>query len=352
MFILLFTLSFGIVSCSNDDDDDIIENPDDKDKDKDKDGDEDDGEDGEGDENGDGDEDGGDGEEEEQKYTWEDFVTAYSNQYDNFKISNVIASNGKTVDITVAGEGIVDIPFNNIVPESESFEVTGVELEEDENNKFSFVAVERFSGSEVTVIGNFSMTKNDEPQLNIEIDRYMESDIVEKWHIKESGLLSVYAKGLFNVDLSSLFTSVMGMFNPMITEAVEDVVLDFNQNGLLEISWTDLEGNNSNLYQALAGAIPGGFINEAAIRSLLSIEYITNVEDGTVTIAIDKKLMELFSNPLIGGMLGDFNIDEILELLDDMGGYYGLALGYTIAGSDIQFRVEKELVNQLIPLVS
>jgi len=180
----------------------------------------------------------------------------------------------------------------------------------------------------------------------------MESDIVEKWHIKESGLLSVYAKGLFNVDLSSLFTSVMGMFNPMITEAVEDVVLDFNQNGLLEISWTDLEGNNSNLYQALAGAIPGGFINEAAIRSLLSIEYITNVEDGTVTIAIDKKLMELFSNPLIGGMLGDFNIDEILELLDDMGGYYGLALGYTIAGSDIQFRVEKELVNQLIPLVS
>jgi len=159
MFILLFTLSFGIVSCSNDDDDDIIENPDDKDKDKDKDGDEDDGEDGEGDENGDGDEDGGDGEEEEQKYTWEDFVTAYSNQYDNFKISNVIASNGKTVDITVAGEGIVDIPFNNIVPESESFEVTGVELEEDENNKFSFVAVERFSGSEVTVIGNFSMTK-------------------------------------------------------------------------------------------------------------------------------------------------------------------------------------------------
>ncbi|MCD7962025.1 MAG: hypothetical protein LUF90_00345 [Rikenellaceae bacterium] len=319
MFILLFTMSFAVVSCSDDKDDEIdnpTPNP-----------------------NPDPDED---------EPTWEDLITTYSSQSDNLTIGGVTASEGKTIKLATSGKDqVVDITFTNLIPERASLIITGVELTKNSSNKFSFVAEEEVSGTEITVTGSLSFDSEDNPQLNIVVVRNIESAIVNQWHLNPAGLISF---DVYPADNALMFTMISMVINPMITKEVQDVVIDFTKNGSVEIEWTDIEGVESNIYKAIAVLIPGGFLDETVIRSLVNIEYFIDEQNGTVTLAIDKSILNLLDQ--FGDLLGDFDIASIIALMDDLGGYYGLSLDVEIDGNDVKFIANTELVAKILPIVS
>ncbi|MCC8087764.1 MAG: hypothetical protein LIO79_00600 [Rikenellaceae bacterium] len=307
LFILLFTVSFAVVSCSDDDDDAPIVNPTDPDDDDPE---------------------------------WIDFVKTYSGS--SLEIDGESSQSYQSV--TIAESSMIDradITLKNIIPETASLKITGIEITEagdNDNFEYEFSATGKVLQTTVEIHGVLS-TEGNTKVLDITVAREIDSDIVNTWVLGGNDLISIYYVEAENGDQSAMINAMLAKpLNELIASRVDDVIIDFTEDGFIKVAWVDTDGNRVSLDDIL-GDLTGGLF-------AFDIEYFVDEDNGEVTIAISKDISTLLS--LASAILP--GIGDVLDLLEDLGGYYGLTLGY-VAEDGITFTINKELVVEVVPAI-
>ena len=119
----------------------------------------------------------------------------------------------------------------------------------------------------------------------------------------------------------------------MIWGKVSAVNVNLPEDGIFDVSWRPI------------GASEDKGIGE--ITKMASIQYC--VVDGKFMVAVDKNYVTVLTT-LLQQAAGDkleaagISIDEIMKLLVDLGGYYGLPLNMKVDGSEATFYADKDLI--------
>ena len=88
---------------------------------------------------------------------------------------------------------------------------------------------------------------------------------------------------------------------------------------------------------------------------MASIQYC--VVDGKFMVAVDKNYVTVLTT-LLQQAAGDkleaagISIDEIMKLLVDLGGYYGLPLNMKVDGSEATFYADKDLIVPVLTMIA
>ena len=81
---------------------------------------------------------------------------------------------------------------------------------------------------------------------------------------------------------------------------------------------------------------------------MASIQYC--VVDGKFMVAVDKNYVTVLTTLL--QQAAGISIDEIMKLLVDLGGYYGLPLNMKVDGSEATFYADKDLIVPVLTMIA
>ena len=106
------------------------------------------------------------------------------------------------------------------------------------------------------------------------------------------------------------------------------------------------------------GTVKGGVAEDKGIgeiTKMASIQYC--VVDGKFMVTVDKNYVTVLTT-LLQQAAGDkleaagISIDEIMKLLVDLGGYYGLPLNMKVDGSEATFYADKDLIVPVLTMIA
>ena len=234
------------------------------------------------------------------------------------------------------------VTLNNVLPEDPALEIdVELQLVDSENFNYAFTGQAEAGTSTVEINGTI-----EGDALSLVINRTLSGALVGNWDLARTalGLPDVYVEIKTGVELvdNLISTAVGPVIGQKLAEKVEAIHVNLPESGIFNVSWRKTGATEDE-------GIP------AAIASMFAIPY--TFDDNTFTVAIDKSYVTLLT-----GMVGDkltelgLSTEELLALLTDMGGYYGVTLNTTTEGDKVTFYADKKiaqpLLNILLPMIT
>ena len=144
-----------------------------------------------------------------------------------------------------------------------------------------------------------------------------------------------------NSTIDDLVRMIKPVISNLIWGKVSVVNVNLPEDGIFDVSWRPI------------GASEDKGIGE--ITKMASIQYC--VVDGKFMVAVDKNYVTVLTT-LLQQAAGDkleaagISIDEIMKLLVDLGGYYGLPLNMKVDGSEATFYADKDLIVPVLTMIA
>ena len=269
------------------------------------------------------------------------------------KLDNgVIYSAGKSVEIEPTSETTAIIILKQVVPEATEIKVNakltnkiiymnynaGAEIVIDPS--FFILSGEvTINDTKITITGNFDTNKN----LTLDVSRSITSSIVDTWKLSYYPVATGYMPAVY-VDILTdnpvIDVTSKAVLSTTIGEAIRDkvstVTIYLNANSSFDVAWRPVEATEDKKLSEL---------------SIINFQYA--IIDGKVMIIVDKGIQTLPEGTVILKIMKDLgiNINEVFASLEDLGGYYGVALNYQQEENTTSFYVSKEQLVKLSALI-
>lgn len=255
---------------------------------------------------------------------WKNFSKTYTGE--SLKVTGGAAG---SVEVKATSEKAATIVLTNVIPDAATANIDAT------------LAGASFSG-ETTVsdcLVKITGAIDAKGVLALTVTREITSPVVGDWklNIVEAGpakIASVYVGLKTGVPaLDGQATMLQGAVGGMIGGKVSAVSSSLKKDGTVAISWTSIKGGEPD-----------------PLGAMISSMLMYSVEKNQIFILLDKSLLTTIL-PLVGDKLTDMGIktEDILKLLVDKGGYYGLPINFTIEGSNATFYLAKE---QIVPMLT
>lgn len=243
----------------------------------------------------------GDDDDSSSSGNWQDLSKTYEGKSVNLVMGEVtVPVDGKSVVIAASSAEKASVTLNNIIPENKSVAIDAALKEADGTYTFT---------GESTV-----------------------GDCVE----------AIYANIVTgNSTIDDLVRMIKPAISNLIWGKVSAVNVNLPEDGIFDVSWRPI------------GASEDKGIGE--ITKMASIQYC--VVDGKFMVAVDKNYVTVLTT-LLQQAAGDkleaagISIDEIMKLLVDLGGYYGLPLNMKVDGSEATFYADKDLIVPVLTMIA
>ncbi|MDD2952707.1 MAG: DUF4925 domain-containing protein [Parabacteroides sp.] len=262
---------------------------------------------------------------------WQDLSKTYEGKSVNLVMGEVaIPVDGKSVVIAASSAEKVSVTLNNIIPENKSVAIDAALKEAD--GTYTFTGESTVGDCVVSVNGTVK-----EGVASVVYTRKVTSSIVGNWSLKaDAG--AVYANIVTgNAQIDGMVGIVAPTVSGLIWKKVSAVNVNLPEDGIFDVSWRPI------------GASEDKGIGE--ITKMASIQYC--VVDGKFMLAIDKNYVTLVTT-LLGDKLKAYGIsvEDIMALLVDLGGYYGLPLSMNQNGNEVAFYADKDLIVSVATLAA
>lgn len=266
---------------------------------------------------------------------WQDLSRTYEGKSVNLVLGEVtIPVDGKSVVIDASSAEKASITLNNVIPESKSVAIDATLKLAD--GVYTFTGESAVGDCVVSVNGTVK-----DGVASVVYGRKISSSIVGDWSLK-TGEGAVYANIVTgNPQIDGLAGIVGPVVSQLIWGKVSAVTVDLPEDGIFGVSWRkvgDSEDTDIN-----------------SITQMLSVQYC--VLDGKFMMAVDKNYVTLLTT-LLQQLAGEqlqaagISVDQIMALLVDLGGYYGLPLNMTVKGNEATFYADKELIVPVLTLIA
>ena len=266
----------------------------------------------------------GDDDDSSSSGNWQDLSKTYEGKSVNLVMGEVtIPVDGKSVVIAASSAEKASVTLNNIIPENKSVVIDAALKEADGTYTFT---------GESTVKGGVA---------SVVYTRKLTSSIVGNWSLK-AGAGAIYANIVTgNSTIDNLVPMIKPAIGNLIWGKVSAVNVNLPEDGIFDVSWRPI------------GASEDKGIGE--ITKMASIQYC--VVDGKFMVVVDKNYVTVLTT-LLQQAAGDkleaagISIDEIMKLLVDLGGYYGLPLNMKVDGSEATFYADKDLIVPVLTMIA
>ncbi|OAV73714.1 hypothetical protein Barb7_02922 [Bacteroidales bacterium Barb7] len=235
-------------------------------------------------------------------------------------ISTVLISTGKSASVAVASAEVASVTLTNVVPEAASLVVT-VTLGRTPNGEYTLSGSKTESNCLITLSGTFMK----DGQLELDVTRKFELPLTGTWKLALPS--PVYLEASFgNPAIDAQLPYIAPMLGGLIAGKVSVVNVYLEESGMFDVKW-------QNQGEIVLTGMP------EAIAAMVQLQYA--VIDEQLVIAVDKNVLDLARS--MQDMLPDgLEIDTILSLMTDLGGYYGFPLKVKQDGNSATFYLEKE----------
>lgn len=278
----------------------------------------------------------GDDDDSSSSGNWQDLSKTYEGKSVNLIMGEVtIPVDGKSVVIAASSAEKASVTLNNIIPENKSVAIDAALKEAD--GTYTFTGESTVGDCVVSVNGTVK-----EGVASVVYTRKLTSSIVSDWSLK-AGAGAVYANIVTGkAEIDGIANEMVGpLVSSLIWGKVSAVNVNLPEDGIFDVSWRPI------------GASEDKGIGE--ITKMASIQYC--VVDGKFMVAVDKNYVTVLT-ALLQQAAGDkleaagISIDEIMKLLVDLGGYYGLPLNMKVDGSEATFYADKDLIVPVLTMIA
>ena len=254
----------------------------------------------------------GDDDDSSSSGNWQDLSKTYEGKSVNLVMGEVtIPVDGKSVVIAASSAEKVSVTLNNIIPENKSVVIDAALKEAD--GTYTFTGESTVGDCVVSVNGTV-----------------------------KAGVEAIYANIVTgNSTIDDLVPMIKPAIGNLIWGKVSAVNVNLPEDGIFDVSWRPI------------GASEDKGIGE--ITKMASIQYC--VVDGKFMVTVDKNYVTVLTT-LLQQAAGDkleaagISIDEIMKLLVDLGGYYGLPLNMKVDGSEATFYADKDLIVPVLTMIA
>jgi len=257
----------------------------------------------------------------------------------------------KTAVVNATSAEAATVKLNNVIPENKEVSINATLTKA--NDLYSIAGETTVDACKVAISGNFSA----DGKLTLTATRTLSSAITgnlallfteaELNPVDEPGKMYPYVPVHWkavtgNEEVDAQLAAIGPMLGKLIAEKVSAVNVKLGANGLFDVNWIKVGETDPT-------GIP------AEIAPLVGNIYYT-VKDGTLSVVLDKSLLSLAE--MFAGLLEQYgiNVADLLGLMTDMGGYYGLPMSYVQAENGvITFMMGKDqllgILNVLGPIL-
>ena len=277
----------------------------------------------------------GDDDDSSSSGNWQDLSKTYEGKSVNLVMGEVtIPVDGKSVVIAASSAEKASVTLNNIIPENKSVVIDAALKEAD--GTYTFTGESTVGDCVVSVNGTVKGGV-----ASVVYTRKLTSSIVGNWSLK-AGAGAIYANIVTgNSTIDNLVPMIKPAIGNLIWGKVSAVNVNLPEDGIFDVSWRPI------------GASEDKGIGE--ITKMASIQYC--VVDGKFMVVVDKNYVTVLTT-LLQQAAGDkleaagISIDEIMKLLVDLGGYYGLPLNMKVDGSEATFYADKDLIVPVLTMIA
>ena len=273
----------------------------------------------------------GDDDDSSSSGNWQDLSKTYEGKSVNLVMGEVtIPVDGKSVVIAASSAEKASVTLNNIIPENKSVAIDAALKEAD--GTYTFTGESTVGDCMVSVNGTVKGGV-----ASVVYTRKLTSSIVGNWSLK-AGTEAIYANIVTgNSTIDGLVPVIKLAISGLIWGKVSAVNVNLPEDGIFDVSWRPI------------GASEDKGIGE--ITKIASIQYC--VVDGKFMVAVDKNYVTLLTT-LLGDTLKEYNVsvEDLMTLLVDLGGYYGLPLSMDQDGNEVAFYADKDLIVPVLTLIA
>ena len=273
---------------------------------------------------------------------WQDLSKTYEGRYMQLVLGeNIVPIYGKSVAVKASSETAAEITLNNVLPENKALTVNAA-LRRGED-AFAFSGQTSVGAIDFTIQGSI---KNG--VLSMVTKRNVNLPVVGDWKLKYTKVSAnpaavIYANvktGNPQMDLiiNSMASPVVGQ---LLAKKVDAVHVDFRANGTVGISWKKVgEEQMTDINKYL---------------EIVNLQYC--LIDGACFLVIDKNFIDIATS-LGKEFLAEngIQVEELMKLFVDSGGYYGLPLQASLANGTATFYADKAfilpVISMVMPLIS
>ncbi|GHT30028.1 hypothetical protein AGMMS49574_08480 [Bacteroidia bacterium] len=229
------------------------------------------------------------------------------------------------------------ITLKNILPEEAEVAIDNV-VPTKSGGDYTFSGTATVGSTSVTLTGKLTGIKTDARTLDLTVTRKIASSLVGNWALNLDGTNP--AKALyFNVKSSnplgsSLGTVLPGVLGGMLIKSVSEVNIFLPETGLFNVNWKN-QGDSE------VTGMPD------AIAQIVQIPWFES--DGKLYIALSKDLLPLLAG--IPGLPEGLDMNTLIALLVDKGGYYALPFNQVTSDGVTKFYFPKEILKNIVPIL-
>lgn len=241
----------------------------------------------------------------------------------------------KTAVVNATSAEVATVKLNNVVPENKEVSIDAklTQLKQGDGFTYSISGETTVDGCKVAISGKFQ----DDGKLLLDVTRTLSSAITGNLGLKfaEGVGVPIHWKAVTGIEVVDAQLAIVGpMLGGLIAQKVTAVNVVLGANGVFNVNWVKMGATTPTGMPDLVASMIGNILY--------------TVKDGVIYVALDKSALSLLE--LLGGVLPEgINIEEILGLMTDMGGYYGLPIPYVQADGVTTFVMDK---TQLIPILN
>ena len=263
----------------------------------------------------------GDDDDSSSSGNWQDLSKTYEGKSVNLVMGEVtIPVDGKSVVIAASSAEKASVTLNNIIPENKSVAIDAALKEAD--GTYTFTGESTVGDCVVSVNGTVKGGV-----ASVVYTRKLTSSIVGNWSLK-AGVEAIYANIVTgNSTIDDLVRMIKPVISNLIWGKVSVVNVNLPEDGIFDVSWRPIGASEDK-----------------------GIGEITKM-------AVDKNYVTVLTT-LLQQAAGDkleaagISIDEIMKLLVDLGGYYGLPLNMKVDGSEATFYADKDLIVPVLTMIA
>ncbi|MDF9831667.1 hypothetical protein [Parabacteroides sp. PF5-6] len=277
--------------------------------------------------------------------SWKDLSKTYKVAEHSITLTGVaLTSAEKEVVVAATSATAASVSLKNVVPDAAEVSISATLAKSGET--YSVNGNATVDDCKIVISGEIDASK----KMTLAITRTLSSAVTGNLAllVTEAELYPEQAPGVMMPYVPVYWHAVTGdpatdaaletvgpMLGGLIAGKVSAVNATLSPEGVFNVNWTKLGETE-----------PTGM--PEFVAQLTNIYY--TAKDGVIYVALDKSIVAMVG--ILGGALEQYgiNVEQILALLTDMGGYYGLPIAYVEADGIITFKLAKEQLLAVLEL--
>lgn len=280
--------------------------------------------------------------------SWKDLSKTYKVAEHSITLTGVaLTSAEKEIVVAATSATAATVSLKNVVPDATEVSVSATLAKS--GDTYSVNGDATVDGCKVAISGEIDAAK----KMKLAVTRTLSSAVTgnlallvteaELYPEQAPGVMMPYVPVYWHAVTGDLATdaalkTVGPMLGGLIAGKVSAVNVTLSPEGLFNVNWTKMGETE-----------PTGMPDMVAM--LIGNIYYT-AKDGVIYVALDKSIVALVG--MLGGVLEQYglNVEQLLALLTDMGGYYGLPIAYVQeAEGNLIFKLNKDQLLAVLDLV-